>query len=173
MEIGLSGGSLRPIGVRQGTHGRGIQLRGLLRRRLPTDVVAVTKGYGWQGVIRRFGGKLSLTRTPRSAVSTVTWVTSVPDTSTRPSVRVARPLPPAHGIQQAHPPHFQSRRAPHRQPAVSSTTETWVRTTSSSRGSLPGPAKRLIRFRDASRAENMQIHDYEITYVSTASKQGA
>ncbi|GIR77244.1 MAG: hypothetical protein CM15mP79_1810 [Methanobacteriota archaeon] len=23
-----------------------------------TDVVAVTKGYGWQGVIRRFGGKL-------------------------------------------------------------------------------------------------------------------
>ena len=41
------------------------------------------------------------------------------------------------------------------------------------KGSLPGPAKRLIRFRDASRAENMQIHDYEITYVSTASKQGA
>ena len=25
-----------------------------------TDIVAVTKGYGWQGVIRRFGGKLTI-----------------------------------------------------------------------------------------------------------------
>ena len=38
-------------------------------------------------------------------------------------------------------------------------------------GSLPGPAKRLIRFRDATRQRNEQ-HPVDITYVSTASKQG-
>jgi hypothetical protein len=31
----------------------------------------------------------------------------------------------------------------------------------------------LIRFRDATRASDKTLHDYEITYVSTASKQGA
>ncbi|MEC8151851.1 MAG: 50S ribosomal protein L3 [Candidatus Thermoplasmatota archaeon] len=41
------------------------------------------------------------------------------------------------------------------------------------KGSVPGPAKRLIRFRDATRAAGKALHDYEITYVSTASKQGA
>jgi len=41
------------------------------------------------------------------------------------------------------------------------------------KGSVPGPAKRLIRFRDATRASDKTLHDYEITYVSTASKQGA
>ena len=41
------------------------------------------------------------------------------------------------------------------------------------KGSVPGPSKRLIRFRDATRGSNKTLHDYEITYVSTASKQGA
>ena len=40
------------------------------------------------------------------------------------------------------------------------------------KGSVPGPAKRLIRFRDAIRA-NEEPQPYEITYVSTRSKQGA
>ena len=38
-------------------------------------------------------------------------------------------------------------------------------------GSLPGPAKRLLRFRDAVRPRSGQSA-VEITYVSTASKQG-
>ena len=38
-------------------------------------------------------------------------------------------------------------------------------------GSLPGPAKRLIRFRDAARPRREQP-PVDITYVSTASKQG-
>lgn len=39
------------------------------------------------------------------------------------------------------------------------------------RGSLPGPAKRLLRFRDACRPRK-NVGEAEITYVSTASKQG-
>ena len=41
------------------------------------------------------------------------------------------------------------------------------------KGSLPGPAKRLVRFRDATRGSDKPSHPYEITYVSTSSKQGA
>ncbi len=40
------------------------------------------------------------------------------------------------------------------------------------KGSLPGPAKRLVRFRDATRGSDKPQHPYEITYVSTSSKQG-
>ena len=38
-------------------------------------------------------------------------------------------------------------------------------------GSLPGPAKRLLRFRDAIRPSD-PVGEVEITYVSTSSKQG-
>jgi large subunit ribosomal protein L3 len=40
-------------------------------------------------------------------------------------------------------------------------------------GSVPGPAKRLVRFRDPSRYTGEDVGDVEMTYVSTASKQGA
>ncbi|MBR2093063.1 MAG: 50S ribosomal protein L3, partial [Candidatus Methanomethylophilaceae archaeon] len=41
-------------------------------------------------------------------------------------------------------------------------------------GSVPGPTKRLIRFRDATRAPKKASMDaVEVTYVSTDSKQGA
>jgi large subunit ribosomal protein L3 len=39
-------------------------------------------------------------------------------------------------------------------------------------GSVPGPAKRLIRFRDPSRWSGEDVGEVDITYVSTASKQG-
>ena len=38
-------------------------------------------------------------------------------------------------------------------------------------GSLPGPSKRLLRFRDATRPRKI-VGDVEVTYVSTSSKQG-
>jgi large subunit ribosomal protein L3 len=41
-------------------------------------------------------------------------------------------------------------------------------------GSVPGPAKRLIRFRDATRApKKADTAAVDITYISTESKQGA
>ena len=56
-----------------------------------TDIVAITKGYGWQGVIQRFGGRRNPTRTPRSADNMVTWAHSVMATSARPSIGVVKP----------------------------------------------------------------------------------
>jgi large subunit ribosomal protein L3 len=40
-------------------------------------------------------------------------------------------------------------------------------------GSIPGPAKRLIRFRDAVRFHGISVEKPEITYISKESKQGA
>lgn len=39
-------------------------------------------------------------------------------------------------------------------------------------GSVPGPAKRLIRLRDPTRAPKKVITEVSITYISTESKQG-
>ncbi|MCD6541975.1 MAG: 50S ribosomal protein L3, partial [Thermoplasmata archaeon] len=40
-------------------------------------------------------------------------------------------------------------------------------------GSVPGPVKRLIRFRDAIRyIKGIKVEKPEITYISTMSKQG-
>lgn len=39
-------------------------------------------------------------------------------------------------------------------------------------GSVPGPAKRLVRLRDPVRLKGVKIEKPEITYISTASKQG-
>ena len=41
-------------------------------------------------------------------------------------------------------------------------------------GSVPGPAKRLVRLRDPTRApKGAKAEAADITYISTASKQGA
>ncbi len=40
-------------------------------------------------------------------------------------------------------------------------------------GSVPGPAKRLVRFRDALRFHGVTVEKPEITYISRESKQGA
>jgi large subunit ribosomal protein L3 len=40
-------------------------------------------------------------------------------------------------------------------------------------GSIPGPAKRLIRLRDAARyLRGIEVKEPQLTYVSTSSKQG-
>ena len=42
------------------------------------------------------------------------------------------------------------------------------------KGSVPGPTKRLIRFRDGTRVSaKMDTSAAEVTYISTESKQGA
>jgi large subunit ribosomal protein L3 len=40
-------------------------------------------------------------------------------------------------------------------------------------GSIPGPVKRLVRFRDPMRFHGKKVEPPEITYISTESNQGA
>jgi large subunit ribosomal protein L3 len=138
------------------------------------DVVAVTKGYGWQGVIRRFGGKLlnhKNSKKRRQHGNMGDFGTGYVRKTIRQGgqtgyhqrteynkrvLRVGNPeeqeITPEGGFL-----HYGE------------ISNDYVLI----KGSIPGPAKRLIRFRDATRA-NGKVQDYpiDITYVSTSSKQG-
>jgi len=136
------------------------------------DVIGVTKGYGNQGVVRRFGVKLLshknskrrrqignmgdfgtgyVRKTIRQAGQTgYHQRTEYNKRILRISNEDEDQITPAGGFLhygELHNPYLMIQ------------------------GSLPGPAKRLIRFRDASRPRREQA-PVDITYVSTASKQG-
>jgi large subunit ribosomal protein L3 len=138
------------------------------------DVVAVTKGYGWQGVIRRFGGKLlnhKNSKKRRQHGNMGDFGTGYVRKTIRQGgqtgyhqrteynkrvLRVGNPeeqeITPEGGFL-----HYGE------------ISNDYVLI----KGSIPGPAKRLIRFRDATRANGkVQDHPIDITYVSTSSKQG-
>ena len=139
-----------------------------------TDIVAVTKGYGWQGVIKRFGGKLQShknSKKRRQHGNMGDFGTGYVRKTIRQGgqtgyhqrteynkrvLRIASPedhaITPAGGFL-----HYGE------------VNSDYILV----KGSVPGPAKRLIRFRDATRGSDKTLHEYEITYVSTASKQGA
>ena len=138
------------------------------------DVIAVTKGYGWQGVIRRFGGKLlnhKNSKKRRQHGNMGDFGTGYVRKTIRQGgqtgyhqrteynkrvLRVGNPeeqeITPEGGFL-----HYGE------------ISNDYVLI----KGSIPGPAKRLIRFRDATRANGkVQDHPIDITYVSTSSKQG-
>lgn len=138
-----------------------------------TDIVAVTKGYGWQGVIKRFGGKLLSHKNSKKRRQHGN-MGAFGDGYVRKSIR------------QGGQTGYHQRTEYNKRILRVANPEEFSITPSGGflhygevksdyilvHGSVPGPAKRLIRFRDATRGSDKKLHDYEITYVSTASKQG-
>lgn len=136
------------------------------------DVVGVTKGYGNQGVVRRFGVKLLSHKNSKRR----RMIGNLGDKGTQ-YVRKT--------IRQAGQTGYHQRTEYNKRILRISTPDENEITPAGGflhygevrnpyiivQGSLPGPAKRLIRFRDASRPRGEQP-PVEITYVSTASKQG-
>ena len=139
-----------------------------------TDIVAVTKGYGWQGVIKRFGGKLQSHKNSKKRRQHGN-MGAFGDGYVRKTIR------------QGGQTGYHQRTEYNKRVLRVANPEDHSITPSGGflhygeiksdyilvKGSVPGPAKRLIRFRDATRGSDRTLHDYEITYVSTASKQGA
>jgi large subunit ribosomal protein L3 len=138
-----------------------------------TDIVAVTKGYGWQGVIKRFGGKLQSHKNSKKRRQHGN-MGAFGDGYVRKSIR-----------QGGQTGYHQRTEYNKRIMRVANPEEHSITPAGGFlhygevkcdyilvHGSVPGPAKRLIRFRDATRGSDKALHDYEITYVSTASKQG-
>jgi large subunit ribosomal protein L3 len=138
-----------------------------------TDIVAVTKGYGWQGVIKRFGGKLLSHKNSKKRRQHGN-MGAFGDGYVRKSIRQGGQT----GYHQRT--EYNKRILRVANPEEHSITPAggflhYGEVKSDYilvHGSVPGPAKRLIRFRDATRGSDKTLHDYEITYVSTASKQG-
>jgi large subunit ribosomal protein L3 len=175
MEMGLDGGSISDqLTFAKEKLGEEYSFADTFEEGGLTDIVAVTKGYGWQGVIRRFGGKLQShknSKKRRQHGNMGDFGTGYVRKTIRQGgqtgyhqrteynkrvLRIASPedhaITPAGGFL-----HYGE------------VNSDYILV----KGSVPGPAKRLIRFRDATRGSDKTLHEYEITYVSTASKQGA
>jgi large subunit ribosomal protein L3 len=155
--------------------GREVPVAELTKEGEFVDVIGVTKGFGFQGHIQRWGVKLQPRKNSkhRRMIGTLgphnpSFVTyRIPQAGqqgyhrrTQFNMRILRvvrdpksdPITPAGGF-----PHYGE-----------------VRTSCVVlHGSLPGPARRLVRFRLPMRSRVATVEKVEIRYFSTRSKQGA
>ena len=173
MELGLSGGG---IGTRlewaEEKLGQLISVEDVFSNGNDIDVVAVTKGKGWQGSIKRWGIKLlshKNSKRRRQGGNMGDFGTGY--------VRKT--------IRQAGQTGYHQRTEYNKKVLrISSPDEDEVTPDGGFlrygevtnqymivQGSLPGPSKRLLRFREAVRPRRKQ-DAVELTYVSTSSKQG-
>jgi len=175
MEMGLTGGSVEnQLNFAKEKLGEEFSFADAFEEGKLTDIVAVTKGYGWQGVIRRFGGKLQSHKNSKKRRQHG----NLGDFGTG-YVRKT--------IRQGGQTGYHQRTEFNKRVLRISNPEEHTITPAGGflhygevksqyiliKGSVPGPAKRLIRFRDAARGSSKQQHELDITFVSTASKQGA
>jgi large subunit ribosomal protein L3 len=174
MELRIGGSDLQArIDYAKGLVGKEIGIGDFIAEGQMIDVIAITKGKGFQGAPKRWGIKLLHHKDskhrrkvgamgpwrPAYTMSTVPLAGQVGyHQRTEYNKRVLRisdegsEINPAGGFL-----HYGE------------INNSWVML----HGSVPGAAKRLIRFRDASRFKGEAVGDVEISYVSTASKQGA
>ena len=175
MEMGLDGGSIfDKLTFAKEKLGQEYSFADSFTEGELTDIIAVTKGYGWQGVIKRFGGKLQSHKNSKKRRQHG----NMGDFGTG-YVRKT--------IRQRGQTGYHQRTEYNKRVLRIASPEDHAITPSGGflhygevnsdyilvKGSVPGPAKRLIRFRDATRGSDRNEPEYEITYVSTASKQGA
>ncbi len=174
MEMGLSGGDLSSqLEWSFEKLGSELEMNSVFETGSQVDVIGITKGYGWQGVIRRFGGKLQSHKNSKK----IRQHGNMGDFGTgyvRKTIRQGGQT----GFHQRT--EFNKRILKISHPEEDEITPSGgflhygeVRNSYVLiEGSVPGPAKRLVRFRDAVRPRK-KSYPVEITYVSTASKQGA
>ena len=173
MEIGLVGGDIEAkLDWAMERLGGEIGLDDVYNVGQEIDVVGVTKGKGWQGSIKRFGLKLlshKNSKRRRQGGNMGDFGTGY--------VRKT--------IRQAGQVGYHKRTELNKKILRISTPDESEITPAGGflnygevrnpymiiQGSLPGPAKRLLRFRDATRPRKAS-ENVEVTYVSTSSKQG-
>ena len=173
-EMRISGGSIEEqIKYAKDILGKEVKINDALKEGDMLDIIAVTKGKGFQGHIKRWGVKLLTHKNSkhRRMIGTAgswhpNWIQStVPQAGqmgyhqrTESNKRVLKigedgeEITPAGGF-----PHYGVVR------------NSYILL----HGSIPGPAKRLISMRDAIRYQRgVKVEKTEISYISTTSKQG-
>ncbi len=174
-EMRISGGSIEEqIKYVKEILGKELKINDVVREGDMVDAIAVTKGKGFQGAVKRWGVKLLTHKNSkhRRMIGTAgswhpNWVqATVPQAGqmgyhqrTEYNKRVLKigengeEITPTGGF-----PHYGVVRNPY----------------ILLHGSIPGPAKRLISMRDAVRYQRgVKVEKTEISYISTTSKQGA
>jgi len=174
-EMRISGGSIEEqIKYVKEILGKELKINDVVKEGDMLDTIAVTKGKGFQGAVKRWGVKLLTHKNSkhRRMIGTAgswhpNWVqATVPQAGqmgyhqrTEYNKRVLKigengeEITPTGGF-----PHYGVVRNPY----------------ILLHGSIPGPAKRLISMRDAVRYQRgVKVEKTEISYISTTSKQGA
>ena len=173
-ELRISGGTLEDqIKYAKGLLGKEIKIHDAVKEGDMLDIIAVTKGKGFQGAVKRWGVKLLTHKNSkhRRMIGTAgswhpSWVqATVPQAGqvgyhqrTEYNKRVLKigesgeEITPAGGF-----PHYGVIR------------NSYVVL----HGTIPGPAKRMVSMRDAIRyRRGVKVEKPEISYISTTSKQG-
>ncbi len=169
MEIRIGGGTLEErLDYAKGILGKEIKFTEFASPGELVDVIGVTKGKGFQGPVKRFGIKLLAHKSRKGRRKAGSKGPRMPHW-----IRPTVPLPGQMGYHQRteynklvlmygenpdeiNPPGGFLHYGMIRNPYVII------------HGSVPGPRKRLIRFREAIRnVDNMRLPEVKITYVST------
>ena len=173
MEMGLTGGDVgAQLDWAAEKLGEELGIEDVFESGSDIDVIGVTKGYGNQGVVRRFGVKLLSHKNSKRRRQ----IGNMGDFGTGYVRKTIR--------QAGQTGYHQRTEYNKRILRIAGEEESQITPAGGFlhygeiknhymiiQGSLPGPAKRLIRFRDAARPRREQP-PVDITYVSTASKQG-
>jgi len=174
-ELRIGGGSTEEqIKYAKDILGKELKIKDVINEGDMLDIIAITRGKGWQGAVKRWGVKLLTHKNSkhRRMIGTAgswhpNWVqATVPQAGqmgyhqrTEYNKRVLKvgengeEITPSGGF-----PHY----------GVIRNSYILIH------GSIPGPAKRLIGMRDAVRYQRgVKVEKPEISYISTTSKQGA
>jgi large subunit ribosomal protein L3 len=175
MELRIGGGTIpERIEFAKGILGREVGMADFAAEGTLIDVIAVTKGKGFQGVIKRWGVKLLSHRNSKHRRESGNLGPKRPG-----YVRGTVPQSGQVGYHQRT--EYNKRIVKAGEDGTEVTPKGGFLNYGEVRngyilvhGSVPGPTKRLIRLRDATRAPRKAGTAVpEVTYVSTESKQGA
>ena len=175
MELRIGGGVMKErIEYAKGILGKEVTITDFAAEGAIIDVIAITKGKGFQGATKRWGIKLLSHRNSKHRRGIGNLGPKRPG-----YVRSTVPLPGQMGYHQRTELNKKIIKVGTDGKEVSpkggfmnygEVRNTYVLI----KGSVPGPTKRLIRFRDATRLpKKADTGAAEVTYVSTESKQGA
>ncbi len=174
IELRVGGGSVEQrFEFAAGLLGKEYTIRDFTKEGVMVDVASITKGKGFQGSVKRWGVKL-LThknrkhrrgtgnlgpRNPDFVLSTVPQAGQMGyHQRTEYNKRIIKigdkgeEITPSGGFM-----HFGTVRNPY----------------VLLHGTIPGPTKRLVKFRDAIRFRRSEVETVDVSYISTQSKQGA
>ena len=175
MELRIGGGVMKErIEYAKGILGKEVTITDFAAEGAIIDVIAITKGKGFQGATKRWGIKLLSHRNSKHRRGIGNLGPKRPG-----YVRSTVPLPGQMGYHQRTELNKKIIKVGTDGKEVSPkggfTNYGEVRNTYVLvKGSVPGPTKRLIRFRDGTRVPaKMDTSAAEVTYISTESKQGA
>ncbi|HJJ56175.1 MAG TPA: 50S ribosomal protein L3 [Methanocorpusculum sp.] len=175
MEMRIAGGSVpERFEYALSLLGKSIEMNTLLSEGQFADITAVTKGKGFQGAVKRFG--ICLRKRKHSRAKKTRHIGTLGPWHPH-HVRWQVPMPGQTGFHQRT--EFNKRIIKFGQnpddinPSGGFINYGLVRGNYVLiKGSIPGPAKRLIRIRSAIRMNNQEIIKPVVEFVSTQSKQG-